>query len=182
MSVEERWYEELIAPLEQQMIRSIWRIVRHPDDADDAMQEALATVWKKLSRVRRHPNPQALILRICINCAYDVLRKRIKRERHEALTEIDDRMRDTKPGPSEIASGHESESAVMRAIGELSRHQATAVLMRIVQGQSYGDIAAALDCSEATARVHVKRGRDRLAELLSHLAPSIPHSSGEVMK
>lgn len=182
MSVEERWYEELIAPIEQQMIRSIWRIVRHPDDAEDAMQDALATVWNKLGRIRRHPNPQALILRICINAAYDVLRKRIRRERHEALTEIDERWLDKKPRPDEVASGRESESAVMRAIGELSRHQATAVLMRIVQGQSYSDIASALDCTEATARVHVKRGRERLAGLLAHLAPSIPHSPREATK
>ncbi|GAB4322507.1 MAG: hypothetical protein Kow0059_17640 [Candidatus Sumerlaeia bacterium] len=175
-------FDELIAPIQDQMIRSIWRIVRHPDDADDAMQDALAMIWSRLGRIRRHPNPQALILRICINCAYDVLRKRIRRERREALTEIDARIRDRRPGPIELAAGREHESAVMEALSRLSRQQATAVFMRIVQGQSYEAVAAALDCSEATARVHVKRGRERLAELLAHLRPSIQPPPGEVAR
>ena len=56
-----RWeYERLIAPIEDRMMRAVWRISRDPDDAEDAFQEALLTVWKRWDRVRRHPNPHAL--------------------------------------------------------------------------------------------------------------------------
>ena len=68
-------YENLIGPIEQQMMRSVWRITRDPDDADDALQEALERIWTRLSRIQRHANPRALILRICVNAAYDVLRR-----------------------------------------------------------------------------------------------------------
>ncbi|MBZ5544338.1 MAG: hypothetical protein LAO07_11760, partial [Acidobacteriia bacterium] len=64
-------YERLIAPIEDRMIRSVWRIVRDPTDAEDALQDALLTVWKRWGPVRRHPNPHALALRICINAAHD---------------------------------------------------------------------------------------------------------------
>ena len=66
-------YEDLIRPIEHQMIRSVWRIVADPGDAEDAFQDALAKVWKNWGRVRRHPNPHALILRMCANAAYDAL-------------------------------------------------------------------------------------------------------------
>ena len=29
------------------MMRSIWRVVRNPDLAEDSLQDALAVVWKK---------------------------------------------------------------------------------------------------------------------------------------
>ena len=40
-------YDELIAPLEATMMRSIWRVVRNADLAEDCLQHALAVIWKK---------------------------------------------------------------------------------------------------------------------------------------
>ena len=70
-----------IAPMEARMMRSIWRIVRNADLAEDTLQDALAVIWKKRHQVRRHPNPPALILKICLNAAYDSLR-RLERMQH----------------------------------------------------------------------------------------------------
>ena len=78
-------YDDLIAPIEDRMIRSVWRIVRDADDADDAFQAALEKIWRRLETIRRHPNPRALILRICVNAAYDLLRKKARLRRREAL-------------------------------------------------------------------------------------------------
>jgi len=171
VTVDELYYEQLIAPVEDQMMRSIWRVVRDPDDADDAMQEALATIWKRLDRIRRHPNPHALILKICVDAAYDVLRKSLRSRRREDLEAVEREMADPGPQPLEAASGRENRAAVVRAIGELPKNQAQAVLMRIVEDQPYSVIAEALGCQESTARAHVKRGRLRLAQLLAPLFP-----------
>lgn len=171
MSIDEGYYENLIAPIEDRMIRSIWRVVRDADDADDALQDALATVWKRLDRIRRHPNPQALVLKICVDSAYDVLRKRLRSRRREDLEAVDRQLPDPRPQPLEVASGRENHAAVLRAIGELPRNQGRAVLMRIVEDEPYSAIAEALGCEESTARAHVKRGRHRLAELLAPLFP-----------
>jgi hypothetical protein len=56
-------YERLIAPLETRMIRAIWRIVGNPDDAEDALQDALTVTWRRWDRLQAHPNTDALILR-----------------------------------------------------------------------------------------------------------------------
>jgi DNA-directed RNA polymerase specialized sigma24 family protein len=47
--------EELIAPLEATMMRSIWRIVRNADLAEDSLQDALAVIWKNVSRFADTP-------------------------------------------------------------------------------------------------------------------------------
>jgi len=161
-------YEELVAPVRERMMRIIWRIVRNPDEAEDTMQEVLTLVWKKLDRISRHPYPQALVLRICVNSAVDALRKQ-RRERRFVDSQILDRL------PASDSDGweqRETEAMIREAIGRLSRNQAAAVLMRILEGQSYGEIARALGCREVTARTHVLRGRAKLGRWLSHLRSS----------
>ena len=75
-------YERFIDPIEDQMVRLVWRIVRHRQDFEDALQEALTTIWKRLDRIRRHRNPHALILRICANAGYDILRAFLDRRNY----------------------------------------------------------------------------------------------------
>ncbi len=172
MTSDDGSYERLIRPVENQMIRSVWRILRDPDDADDAFQDALTTIWKRLGRIRRHPNPQALILRICVDAAYDVLRRRFRRVRREASETVLNHSADPTPSAAEQLSRSEQRTEILSAIAKLSRKQARAILMRVVHEQPYEHIAQALGCSEATARTHASRARARLCELLPDLTPN----------
>jgi RNA polymerase sigma factor (sigma-70 family) len=167
-------YERLIGPVEDRMIRTIWRIVRDPDDADDAMQQALETIWKRLARIRRHPNPHALILRICVNSAYGILRQKARHRRREALDAIPEYHPDPSPAADRKVANREAREEIFRTIGRLPRKQAEAVHLRFVEELPYREIAQALGCREATARKHVARGRVQLRRLLVHLAP-YPH-------
>jgi RNA polymerase sigma factor (sigma-70 family) len=165
-------YDSLVRPIENQMIRSVWRIVRDPDDADDAFQEATATIWKRLGRIRRHPNPRALILRICTDAAHDVLRRRLRQGRTQEHEDAIADLPDPAPSAAQRLMSLETQAEIFQAIGQLSRKQGTAVLMRFVQDLSYPDIAQSLGCREATVRKHVARARARLFQLLEHLAPN----------
>jgi RNA polymerase sigma-70 factor (ECF subfamily) len=165
-------YERLIAPVESQMMRSIWRIVRHAEAAEDTMQNALTIIWKKQERIRRHPNPQAFILKICVNAAYDTLRKSKRIRQHEATTQIQEVPAKPDSDGSLWLEKKNVESEILDAIRRLPRKQALAVLMRIVQDQPYDSIAKVLDCSEVTVRIHVSIGRKKLERWLSHLNPT----------
>lgn len=173
------FYEQLIAPIEGRMIRSIWRIVRNPQEAEDTLQEALAVIWKRQKRIRNHPNPQALILKICLDSAYDSLRKRKCDRLHEG-SEILQQLPDLSAtdGP-EVLEKKNAEAEILNAISRLPRKEALAVFMRIVQGLPYDAIAEVLKCSEVTVRIHVSRGRAKLSRWLIHLLPS---PSKEVVK
>jgi RNA polymerase sigma factor (sigma-70 family) len=162
-------YEELIAPVRERMMRIIWRVVRHPNEAEDTMQEVLSIVWKKRDRISGHPNPRALVLKICINAAVDSLRRQ-RRGGRFVDSGVIDRLPDTATGSA--CDQAEIERMVKRAVGRLPRKQAVAVLMRILEERSYQEIADVLGCREATARTHVLRGRAKLRRWLSHLKPS----------
>jgi len=165
-------YERLIAPIETRMIRTIWGIVRDPDEAQDALQEALAAVWRHWDRLQNHPNPEALVLRICINAAYDSLRRKVRRLRWFGTEGLPVDSPDPAPSAMQTVEGAETQVRVRQAIASLSRKQAAAIVMHAVEDIPYEGVAAALRCREVTARTHVARARAKLRGLLADLVPS----------
>jgi RNA polymerase sigma-70 factor (ECF subfamily) len=163
-------YERIIRPIEQQMMLSVWRITQNAEDADDAFQEAMTQIWQRLLRIRSHPNPQALVLRICTNAACDVLRRKTRRGNREQSLEASEVDAST-PDVAALILKSERREQVKAAIARLPEQQATAVTMRFLLYCPYEEVAQALGCAEATARVHVTRGLRRLRELLAHLSP-----------
>jgi RNA polymerase sigma-70 factor (ECF subfamily) len=165
-------YERHIEPMESRLIATAWRVLRDHEDVGDTLQDALTRIWKHREQLDSHPNPQAWMLRIVLNAAYDRLRHR-KVRRTEAL-------------PSNLASNDTSASSKLqnletraRLLDEISRlspQQAQAILLRVVENMPYDAIAAALGCSESTARVHVQRSRRKLHDRLIDLQPHSPRS------
>lgn len=170
-------YDELIAPLEARMMRSIWRIVRNADLAEDCLQDALIVIWKKRFLIRRHPNPQALILKICLDSAYNSLRKLERMKRQTDISHIGDIAAPPGHDADRDLEEREIEKLVQRAIHKLPRKRALAVMLRLIQEESFEAIAQALSCSEVTARIHVSRGR---AQLKKWLSPFLESSRKEV--
>jgi len=162
-------YDELIAPMEAAMMRSIWRVVRNAELAEDCLQDALAAIWKKRFQIRLHPNPPALILKICLNTAYDSLRKLERMRRHTDLSRLDNAPAPPEHDPDRALEEREIEAQVQQAIRKLPPKRALAVMMRLIQEESFESIAQALDCSEATVRTHIFRGRAQLRKWLSPL-------------
>jgi RNA polymerase sigma-70 factor (ECF subfamily) len=162
-------YDELIAPMEATMMRSIWRIVRNADLAEDCLQDVLAIVWKKRFRIHMHPNPRALILKICLNTAYDSLRKLVRMRRQTDLSQLVNAPALSGHGADRDLEEREIEAQVQQAIRKLPRKRALAVMMRLIQEEPFEAIAQALDCSEVTVRIHISRGRAQLRKWLSPL-------------
>lgn len=161
-------YQSLIRPMESRMIKTIGRVVRDVDEADDVLQEALLTIWRKRRNIAAHPNPEALMLRICANAAYDALRKARRAKWRPGLMEIE-HLPDPRPSADRELESSGQLAEISDAIGRLSRKQAAVVIMRFVQELSYDDIARAMGCTQATARKHIERARTKLKKELRHL-------------
>lgn len=164
-------FTELVGSIKSRMMRSIWRIVRHPEGTEDTFQEVLTTLWKKRERILAHPNPQALVLKICTNAAIDTLRRHMRNRERLPLDEAALAPRDPERGAAGSLESTQRERDILAAIGRLPRKQAVAVLMRLLQDQPYSDIALVLGCSEVTARIHVSKARAKLNLWLEHLLP-----------
>ncbi|HET6879113.1 MAG TPA: RNA polymerase sigma factor [Pirellulales bacterium] len=164
-------FARLIAPVKSRMFETVWRILRHRQDSEDALQNALTTVWRQRARIARHAAPQALMLKICADAAIDQFRRRRRRRDKQDISAVEVGLCSARPSPMDDAIGQETLEIIMEAISRLSPKQATAVVMRFIQGECDATIAAALGCGTETVREHLDRGRERLGRMLGRLAP-----------
>lgn len=170
-------YQQIIEPIEDRMIRSVWWITRNAQDSEDAMQNALMAIWKHRHRISRHASPQALILRICVDAACDVARRRGRDRRRIERRDPADQLVDGARLPWEEIAQRELSIEIVAAISRLSRRQAVAITLRVLEELPYEQIAAAMKCTEATVRKHVERARGHLRVVLAkHDPDGIPRS------
>ena len=127
-----------------------------PQLAEDIAQDALVKAYRKWEQVGRYDNPGAWLRRVTINQALSA--------RKRAGAELRARLRLTEPihmTPTASDFDH-----VWAAVAQLPGNQRAAVALHYLEDLPVADIAAILDCSESTARVHLHRGRTALAERL----------------
>lgn len=168
-------YVTFVEPIRHRMVNSIWKIVRDPEDTDDVLQDVLLRVAQKVASIRKHPNPTALILRMCINLAIDSRRKTGCRIRHLNPGASVERLRTKTPSPSDQILWQERQEQVLAAIHDLPPRQAESIILLAIEDFSYPEIAQAMGCRESTVRVLVSKARKRLkAAMLSEEAMDIP--------
>lgn len=143
-------------------MQTVWRVTRNQADAEDAIQAALSTAWRRREVLAAHPNPVALMLKICIDASLDLVKKkRSTRGTLERYVNAD--IQPTRiAAPSELAESEESIALILFEIQQLPRNLSEAILMRLVNELPYSEIASALDCTEVAARKYVQRGRTQL--------------------
>jgi RNA polymerase sigma-70 factor, ECF subfamily len=140
------------------------RVLRDPELAQDAAQDALINAVRALHRFRGEASFRTWLLRIALNAARTVARKQVRR-REVALDEVKEIVVDSADVASVVAMHDEADRAT-RVLAQLPEKQRMAVTLRITQGLSYHEIGAVLDCTEGAARVNYHLGVKRLRELM----------------
>lgn len=133
--------------------------------AEDLAQEAFGAVHRRWGEVCRLDRPGAYTRRIAINLSSNERRRRGRERR--AVRRIGDggqleMLELATAGPGRI----EGREPLWRAVAELPLQQRAAIGLRYLEDLSTDEIAAVLQCSPATVRVHLHRAHRRLAELL----------------
>ncbi|MEZ6133966.1 MAG: sigma-70 family RNA polymerase sigma factor [Pirellulaceae bacterium] len=162
-------FEQIVRPIERSLLSITWNILANAHDAEDALQDAMAIVVRRWERVLAHPVPSALVIKICTECALDLLRKRVRRDAKPVVEAM--RIENRISSPEEASQRTETKQTVMNAIASLPRNQAIAFTLRVVHEQNYDVIARTLGCSSSSVRTHVARARHRLSIVLQHLNP-----------
>ena len=146
------------------------RVLRSPQAAEDATQEAFISAYRALERFRGG-SFRAWLFRIAVNACYDELRRRRARpalsldrpERGEGplLEPPSDA-----PTLQEHAERRELERAIQAALARLPEDQRVAVVLCDIQGMDYAEIAEAVGVSLGTVKSRISRARARLRTLL----------------
>jgi len=138
------------------------RMLDHPDDAADAVQEALIAALRRAHTYRGEASVRTWLCRITVNTCID----RLRRERLRPTEAWNDR--DQASGVDH-AGRVVTRMAVDEALAQLTVEQRVAVVLVDVQGWSVAEVAQLVGVPQGTVKSRCARARTRLAELLGHL-------------
>jgi RNA polymerase sigma-70 factor, ECF subfamily len=141
------------------------RIVCDPDDAADALQEAMLSAFRRAGDFRGESAVTTWLHRIVVNASLDLLRRRSAR----SVSWSGDPDDLPVPEPRQGASSTESRLDVEAAMRTLPPPQRAALVLVDMLGYSVADASAILGVSEGTVKSRCARGRTKLLPYLSHL-------------
>jgi RNA polymerase sigma-70 factor, ECF subfamily len=138
------------------------RLVGSRADADDCVQEALITAWKRLPELSDPAKVRAWLTTIVSRKATDRLRAR------RAADPLDDDAYPARDDPERSAVTASQMQALSRVLGELPDDLRVVWVLREVSGASYDEIAETTGDPPATVRGRLARARrivmDRMEE------------------
>jgi RNA polymerase sigma-70 factor, ECF subfamily len=155
-------FGELVRRFEPAARRVARAVLHHPEDADDAAQDGFFSAWRNISRYDPGRQFGPWILRIVVNAAHDLRRRRTIRE----TDPVSPQLSGTEASPAALVEQGELAERIDRALESLPERQRLAVVLFDAEGFSHGEIAQILGIPEGTVRsdvFHARRGlRTRL--------------------
>jgi RNA polymerase sigma-70 factor (ECF subfamily) len=139
-------------------------LLRDPEDARDASQDALAKLCVKLPQFRGESAFSTWLHRLTVNACRDVAQRRLAR-RCEPLEE--DRREARDGDPATAAEAKELRAELGARLAEIAPAQATVVVLKDGFDFTFEEIAGAAGMPVGTAKCYAHRGRNGLRERLS---------------
>jgi len=138
-------------------------LLRDPEDASDAAQEALAKLCVRLPQFRGESQFSTWLHRLVVNTCRDAAERRRTRT-HEPLA--DDLRAGPEGDPARAARMSELRRELCDSLAGISADQAQVIVLKDALGYSFEEIAEATDMPVGTAKCHAHRGRNRMREHL----------------
>jgi RNA polymerase sigma-70 factor, ECF subfamily len=138
-------------------------LLRDPEDARDAAQEALAKLCVRLRQFRGESQFSTWLHRLVVNTCRDV-GERQRTRTHEPLPE--ELGADVEHDPARGVRISELRRELCDSLEGISPEQAQVIVLKDALGYTFEEIAAAVGMPVGTAKCHAHRGRNRLRERL----------------
>jgi RNA polymerase sigma-70 factor, ECF subfamily len=158
-------FERLYDEHAQALFAFLLNLTRDEDDTRDVLQEVFIKLARQPELLRGVRDERAFLLRLAHNAAIDLMRRRGTRDKHHEAFGADAEAR------SPFASADDPDEAAFRAelsaaLGELPPEQRAVVHLKLWEGLTFEQIAAALSIPLNTAASRYRYGLDKLRERL----------------
>lgn len=146
-------------------------MTRQPADAEDLVQETLATVMARWSRVSAAQDVDAYVRRVMVN----TLLSRVRRRSHsEVVTDAVSERVDTRDAPREVDDRDE----VLALLRDLTVRQRTVLALRYYEDLPDAAIAEAMGCSVQAVRNAAHAGLRALRATTEASEPTTAERTG----
>ncbi len=168
-------FDALVLKYQHRVVSLVSRFVKSHADALDVTQEAFLKAYRALPNFRGDSAFYTWLYRIAVNTAKNYLTMQSRRsgELNQDISEIEqievsDALRD-KATPERLLLRDEIQATVISAIEQLPEDLRVAIMLREVDGMSYEDIAAVMECPIGTVRSRIFRAREAIDKQLKPL-------------
>jgi RNA polymerase sigma-70 factor (ECF subfamily) len=167
-------FEALVAAHQSRVYGLALQLLRDPEDAEDAAQEAFVRCYASLDRYNPDMSFGGWLYRIAYNHCLDVLRRRrrapsVDSGATDSELSLVDALPDPGPGVEELVERGEGASTLRRALEGLSEEHRRVLTLRYMLDLPYAEMARVLDVPESTVTMrlyHAKKAlRARLARM-----------------
>ncbi len=165
-------FDLLVLKYQLRLSKLVSRFLRNQSDVPDVVQEAFIKAYRALPNFRGESAFYTWLYRIAINTAKNHL---VSQSRKSPANSID--VQDAEDygasewlkeyaSPEREALAEELKSTIYMAIDDLPSDLREAITLREIEGLSYEDIAAVMDCPIGTVRSRIFRAREAIDEKL----------------
>ena len=169
--------EESFAALVEQNQGRIYnlalRMTGNPDDALELSQEAFLNAWKGLGKFQGDSSFATWLYRLTSNVCIDFLRREKRRSALSMTISLDDEeearqaeLPDERFSPHVEAERRERQETLRAGLSTLSAEHRRVLILRELEGLSYGEIAQVLCLEEGTVKSRIARARLALRNYL----------------
>ena len=171
---EDAAYDELVRIYHASIYHVAVRMLDDPGEAADITQDIFVKVFRNIARFKGEAALKTWIYRIAFSEILNRLRWFRRRYRHSTVS-LDDtdsngngaiQVKDEHPTPDAILESRERENAIQEAIWKLSSPHRSIIVLRDIEGFSYGEIAEVLGISIGTVKSRLARARADLKKCL----------------
>ena len=164
---DEAAFAEIVRRYQRAVYRVAYGLTRNGSDADDLAQETFLRAWQALGRFRVGEPLFPWLSRIAVNLAYSLFRRR-KRRPETALEPLLEAGHQWEGGedPVEEAAEREHQGLLESAFAELTPEHQSILVLRVMQDQSYEEIAKTLEIPIGTVMSRLSRARDKLRAMM----------------
>ena len=137
--------------------RTVYLVLHDQARAEEITQDAFVQLLRSWDKVSGYEQPAAWVRRVAIRMAVRFAKRETMRSLLEWRSRAVEEPVEDLPLPR---------SDVVAAVRSLPTNQRVAIVLHYFEDRPVADIADALGCAPATARVHLYKARQRLALLL----------------
>lgn len=172
---DERAFTQLVRQFQTPVFNLVFRMMGNREEALDVSQEVFVTVFRAIEGFRGDSKLSTWIYRIAVNHCRNRIKYLSRRQqgRHDALDDVQERrisggeaFASSFARPDRAAEGHEAERVLKAAIEGLDAEQREVLLLRDIQGLTYGEIGTATGLPAGTVKSRLHRARTAIHRVL----------------
>ncbi len=168
---DERAFGQIVRRYQRAIYRVAYGLTRNGSDSEDLVQETFLRAYRAIGTFRAGEPLYPWLSRIAVNLAFSLFRTR-KRRPETPLDPLVEAGRQwaSEDDPAEDSARNEYRAKLQSAFAELKDEHQAVLVLRVVEGMSYEEIAQTLSVPAGTVMSRLSRAR---AELKTRLKARI---------